>query len=44
VTRACESTRDVVAFIASHIEELRASFTRLFWVQPSWLLFGIRST
>ena len=43
VTRACESTRDVVAFIASHIEELGQSFTRLFWVEPSWLLFGIRA-
>jgi hypothetical protein len=44
VTRACESTRDVVAFITSHIEELGPSFTRLFWVEPSWLLFGIRAT
>lgn len=44
VTRACESTRDVVAFIASNIDELRKSFNRLFWAEPSWLLFGIRAT
>ena len=43
VTRQCESTRDVVGFITSHLEELSGSFTRLFWVEPSWLLFGIRS-
>jgi Methyltransferase domain len=43
VTRQCESTRDVVGFITAHLEELRGSFTRLFWVEPSWLLFGIRS-
>jgi len=44
VTSACDSTRDVVAFVASHAQELRAFFTRLFWVEPSWLLFGIRAT
>jgi hypothetical protein len=42
VTAACGSTRDVGAFISSHIEELGSSFTRMFWVEPSWLLFGIR--
>lgn len=44
VTRACASTRDVVAFITSHVEELRTSFARLFWIEPSWLLVGIRAT
>jgi hypothetical protein len=33
-----------MALITSHIEELQGSFTRLFWIEPSWLLFGIRST
>jgi predicted O-methyltransferase YrrM len=42
VTSACGSTRDVVGFISANREELARSFDRLFWVQPSWLLFGIR--
>jgi predicted O-methyltransferase YrrM len=42
VTAACESTRDVVSFIASQGERLAGAFERLFWVEPSWLLFGIR--
>jgi hypothetical protein len=42
VTRACESTRDVVEFITTHRDELAQHFTRLFWVEPSWLLFGLR--
>jgi predicted O-methyltransferase YrrM len=42
VTRVCGSTRDVVGFIAESYEEIALSFDRLFWVQPSWLLFGIR--
>ena len=44
VTRACESTRDVVSYIRAHLGELRPHFTKLFWVDPSWLLFGIRAT
>lgn len=43
VTRSCESTRDVVQFITTHLEELGTHFTRLCWVEPSWLLFGIRA-
>jgi len=43
VTRSCESTRDVVEFITTHLDELGAHFTRLCWVEPSWLLFGIRA-
>lgn len=43
VTQACESTRDVVHFVNSHIGELGNAFTRLFWVEPSWLLFGVRA-
>ncbi|MEP7309706.1 MAG: class I SAM-dependent methyltransferase [Acidobacteriota bacterium] len=42
VNSVCRSTRDVVAFIAAHGEELAVSFEKLFWVHPSWLLFGIR--
>ena len=38
----CRSTRDVVGYIAAHGEELTAAFEKLFWVDPSWLLFGIR--
>jgi len=44
VTRVCESTRDVVSFIRGHLGELRPHFSKLFWVDPSWLLVGIRST
>ena len=44
VTRACESTRDVVTYIRAHLDELRPHFTKLFWVEPSWLLFGMRAT
>ena len=43
VTRACESTRDVVGYIQRDIEALRPHFAKLFWVDPSWLLFGIRA-
>jgi hypothetical protein len=44
VTAACESTRDVVGYVASHSEMLSRAFARLFWVEPSWLLFGVRAT
>lgn len=43
VTSACSSTRGVVGFVSDHLEELGGFFEKLFWVQPSWLLFGIRS-
>ena len=43
VTQACDSTRDVVQFITTHREEIGQHFTRLFWVEPSWLLFGVRA-
>ena len=42
VTNTCSSTRDVVAFVASNRNELADAFERLFWIEPSWLLFGIR--
>jgi hypothetical protein len=42
VTSACSSTRGVVGFVSGHREELGRAFERLFWVEPSWLLFGIR--
>jgi len=42
VTSACASTRDVVGFISTNAEDLAQSFETLFWVQPSWLLFGVR--
>jgi hypothetical protein len=43
VTTACGSTRDVVGFISANRANLARSFEKLFWVQPSWLLFGIRA-
>lgn len=43
VTRACESTREVVRFITEHRKELGKHLTTLFWVEPSWLLFGVRA-
>jgi hypothetical protein len=42
VTSACSSTRGVVGFVSDNRDELGRLFERLFWVQPSWLLFGIR--
>jgi hypothetical protein len=42
VTSACSSTRGVVGFVSDNREQLDRLFERLFWVQPSWLLFGIR--
>jgi hypothetical protein len=42
VTSVCRSTRDVVAFITTQGAALAASFEKLFWIRPSWLLFGIR--
>jgi predicted O-methyltransferase YrrM len=43
VMRACESTRDVHQVIATHLEELTAPLKRLFWIEPSWLLVGVRA-
>jgi hypothetical protein len=43
VTRACSSTRDVVGYVQRDIGVLRPHFTKLFWVDPSWLLFGVRA-
>jgi hypothetical protein len=43
VMQAQESTRDVVQYLTSHGSELRPHLSKLFWVEPSWLLFGIRA-
>jgi hypothetical protein len=43
VMRANESTRDVVEYIVAHREELGEHLSKLFWVEPSWLLFGVRA-
>ncbi len=43
VRSRCESTRGVHAFITSHLAELAPSFERLFWIDPSWLLVGVRA-
>jgi len=43
VIRANDSTRDVVEYIVAHREELRTHLSKLFWVEPSWLLFGVRA-
>lgn len=42
VLSACESPRDVVGYITSHLAELDMHFDELFWIKPSWLLFGRR--
>jgi methyltransferase family protein len=42
VTSACASTRDVVKYITENRYALFPHFDRLFWVEPSWLLVGIR--
>jgi predicted O-methyltransferase YrrM len=43
VLEACDSTRDVVKFIATREAELTRFFETLLWVSPSWLLFGVRN-
>ena len=43
VMRVCSSTRDVYQVITTHLDELTASLQRLFWIDPSWLLVGIRA-
>lgn len=40
--RECGSTRDVHQTILSHLDELTPSLARLFWIDPSWILVGIR--
>jgi hypothetical protein len=43
VTAACESTRDVVGFITAERKSLLAYVDPLFWIEPSWILVGVRS-
>ena len=43
VLAVCDSTRDVVGYITSRRAELGRYFERLFWISPSWLLFGVRN-
>ena len=43
VMRANESTRDVVQSVVSRCDELGKYLSALFWVDPSWLLFGVRA-
>lgn len=42
VTAACASTRDVVRYIEDERPALARSFNRLLWIEPSWLLVGVR--
>ena len=42
VTAACESTRDVVSYIAAEREGLLQYVDKLFWIEPSWLLVAVR--
>jgi hypothetical protein len=42
VTAACESARHVVGYIEIALDALRPMFDRLFWIEPSWLLVGVR--
>jgi methyltransferase family protein len=42
VTAACPSTQNVVAFVSATLDELAPFFERMFWLRPSWLLFGVR--
>jgi hypothetical protein len=43
VTAACESTRDVVGFIAAEQATLLQYVDKLFWIEPSWMLIGVRN-
>jgi hypothetical protein len=43
VMRAHENTRDVVQSITARRDELGKQLSKLFWVDPSWLLFGVRA-
>jgi hypothetical protein len=42
VTEACRSTRDVVRYLTTAAADLEQHFEKLVWVNPSWLLFGVR--
>jgi len=42
VTASCSSTQGVVGYINGHFDQLSPHFDRLFWVNPSWLLVGVR--
>jgi predicted O-methyltransferase YrrM len=43
VTAACESTRDVVGFLETEHKSLLPFVDKLFWIDPSWILIGVRS-
>jgi predicted O-methyltransferase YrrM len=42
VMAACDSTQGVFSYITTQASELERHFEKLFWVTPSWLLFGVR--
>jgi predicted O-methyltransferase YrrM len=42
VSAACASTAGPNAFVAERLAKLTEDFDRLFWIEPSWLLVGIR--
>jgi hypothetical protein len=42
VVAACPSTNGTNAFVTEQLQSLSRSFRRLFWIEPSWLLVGIR--
>lgn len=42
VERQCESVRGVLAAIASQREWLATQLADLFWVEPSWILLGVK--
>jgi hypothetical protein len=39
----CASTAGMNAFVAEQREQLARDFRKLFWIDPSWLLVGIRA-
>jgi predicted O-methyltransferase YrrM len=43
VLTECDSTRDVTEYVSTHHAGLNRFFDQLFWVSPSWLLFGVRN-
>jgi hypothetical protein len=43
VNRRCSSTTGMTTFVAEQRQQLARDFGSLFWVEPSWLLVGIRS-
>jgi len=44
VLARCGSTKGVMSYVTEHTEQLARYFRKLFWVSPSWLLFGVRSS